>query len=316
MAYKVLIPKDVDPAGKNYLLERGYELKILTDQSLPSLCEGVKGCDAVLARFGNYPAPMLEAADKLKIFAKHGVGYDDVALDAARAKGIMVTNTPLANINSVAEHTIAMMLACAQNLVDQDHRVRQGEYWSCRQEPTIELGGCTLGLIGFGNIAREVAKKAHYGFDMKVLVYNHRKMNDLPDYVTQVSMDELLAQSDFVSPHCPAIPSTYHLMNAETFAKMKPTAIFINFARGSIVDEAALYEALTSGTIAMAGLDCFEVEPVDPENPLFKLKNVICLPHSGGLSKKAAENMSLHAAMCIDDYFNGKRPKWVVLDNQ
>lgn len=314
MIRKVLIPKDIDSTGKDYLLQHGYELKILQDQSLPSLCEGVRDCDAVLARFGRYPAELFAAAEHLKIFAKHGVGYDDVDLSAAKAHHVMVTNTPLANVNSVSEHTIGMMLACAQNLVEQDHRVRHGEYWSVRNEPTGELGGAVLGLVGFGHIARDVAKKAHFGFNMEILVYNHRTMNDLPHYVQQVPLDELLSRSDYVSLHCPATPATFHMIDAAALHRMKSTATLINFARGSIVDEAALYAALISGEIAMAGLDCFEQEPVDPNNPLFQLKNVICLPHSGGLSKKAAENMSLHAAMCIDDFFQGRRPKWVVLD--
>lgn len=314
MSHRILIPKDIASTGKDYLLQRGYELKILQDQSISALCEGVRDCDAVLARFGHYPAALFDAAENLKIFAKHGVGYDDVDLSAAKAHGVMVTNTPLANVNSVSEHTIAMMLACAQNLVEQDRRVRAGEYWSVRNELTNELGGAVLGLVGFGNIARDVAKKAYFGFDMKVLVYNHRTMNDLPHYIQQVPLDELLSRSDYVSLHCPATPATFHMIDAAAFHQMKPSATLINFARGSIVDEAALYAALTSGEIAMAGLDCFEQEPVDPNNPLFQLKNVICLPHSGGLSKKAAENMSLHAAMCIDDFFSGKRPRWVVLD--
>lgn len=312
MGYKVLIPQDVNEAGKNYLLQKGYELKILNDPSPENICSIIKDFDAVLGRFGKYPRCIFEAGKKLKIFAKHGVGTDDIDLVAAKELGIIVTNTPEANTNSVAEHTIGMMLACAQNLVQQDRRTREGEYQSVRMEPTMEMAGKTIGLIGFGNIARFVAKKTALGLDMEVLSYNHRPIRDLPTYVRQVSFEELLRNSDVVSLHCPLNQETRSMINEETLRMFKPTAILLNFARGGIVDEKALYEALINNRIFMAGMDCFCNEPTTADNPLFSLKNIIVSPHSGGLSQKAADNMSLHAAMCIDDVLSGRQPKWVV----
>jgi len=312
MGQKVLIPQDVNELGKNQLLERGYELKILYDSSPESICLNIEDCDAVLGRYGKYPRCVFEAGKNLKIFAKHGVGVDDIDLEAAKEFGITVTNTPEANMNSVAEHTVGMMLACAQNMVQQDSRTRAGEFQSVRIEPTLELAGKKLGLIGFGNIARSVAKKAALGLDMKVIVYNHRITNDLPEYVRQVSFEELLRDSDVVSLHCPLNRETRGMINEETLGMLKPTAVLLNFARGGIIDENALYKALVENKIFMAGLDCFSNEPTTADNPLFKLKNIIVSPHSGGLSQRAAENMSLHAAMCIDDVLSGRKPKWVV----
>ena len=312
MVYKVLIPQDVHEAGKNYLLERGYELKILEDSSPENISDNIKDCEAVLGRYGKYPRCVFEAGKNLKIFAKHGVGVDDIDLEAAKEFGITVTNTPEANMNSVAEHTIGMMLACAQNMVQQDKRTREGEFQSVRIEPTLELTGKKLGLIGFGNIARSVAKKAALGLDMEIIIYNHRVVEDLPEYVRQVSLKELLTESDVVSLHCPLNKETRGMINEETLGMLKPSAILLNFARGGIIDEKALYKALVENKICMAGLDCFTNEPTAADNPLFLLKNIIVSPHSGGLSQKAAENMSLHAAMCIDDVLSGRQPKWVV----
>ncbi len=312
MGYKVLIPQDVNKTGKNYLLERGYELKILDDSSPENICQNIKACDAVLGRYGKYPRCVFEAGRNLKIFARHGVGVDDIDLEAAAEYGVIVTNTPEANTNSVAEHTIGMMLACAQNMVQQDRRTRKGEFQSVRAEHTLELAGKTLGLVGFGNIARAVAKKAALGLDMDVNIYNHRVTTDLPEYVRQVSLEELLKDSDVVSLHCPLNRETRGMINEKNLGMLKPAAILLNFARGGIIDEKALYNSLVNNKIFMAGLDCFASEPAAADNPFFSLKNIIVSPHSGGLSQKATENMSLHAAMCIDDFLSGRKPKWVV----
>lgn len=312
MSYKILIPKDINPSGKDYLLARGYEIKLLTDSSPENICANIADCDAILGRLGQYPRSIFEAGKKLKILAKHGVGVDDVDLDAAREHGVMVTNTPEANANSVAEHTICMMLTCAQNLVQQDRRTRGGEFQSVRMEPTMEVAGMTMGLIGFGAIGRAVAKKAALGLDMKILVYNHRIMTDLPEYVQQVSFETLLGSSDVVSLHCPCNEETRDMIDEKALAMMKPTAILLNFARGGIVDEEALYEALAEQRIFMAGLDCFRQEPTTSAEPLFGLENTIVLPHSGGMSEIATDNMSMHAAMCIDDFFSGREPRWII----
>jgi len=170
----------------------------------------------------------------------------------------------------------------------------------------------TMGLIGFGAIGRAVAKKAALGLDMKVLVYNHRIMTDLPEYVQQVSFETLLGSSDVVSLHCPCNEETRDMIDEKALAMMKPTAILLNFARGGIVDEEALYEALAEQRIFMAGLDCFRQEPTTSAEPLFGLENTIVLPHSGGMSGIATDNMSMHAAMCIDYFFSGREPICII----
>lgn len=313
MNKNVLIPIDVSDSGKDYLLSRGYTLKILNDSSVENICHEIGDCAAVLGRFGSYPAEIFEAAPELKIFAKHGTGTDDIDLATAAEHGVIVTNTPEANAGCVAEHTIGMMLACVQDIVQMDRKIRDGEFTAARKKLTGEVNGMILGLVGFGRIARETAKKAALGLGMNVLFWNRSKVTDVPEYAVQVEdLDTLLVQSDVISLHVPYAPGTHHLVDRKALSAMKSTAVLLNLSRGGLVDEEALYEALRGNQIASAGLDCFELEPTASDNPLLSLDNIIVTPHGAGLGTKSASRMSLHAAMCIDDVLQGREPKWRV----
>lgn len=311
----ILIPQDVNESGKKYLLEKGYELRVLKDASVENICKNVGDCSAILARTAVYPEEIFKAAPNLAVIARHGVGYDNIDLVAATNHGVQVCNTPLANANSVAEHTITLLLACAKRLVYQDRELRNGNYEVRNQAPGRDVSGRTLGIIGFGRIGREVARKASLGLDMKILVWGHNHKLDEPlDNVTRVdNINDLLTKSDFITLHVPLGKETKNLINAQNISLMKSDCILLNTARGGIVNEQDLYDALIEKRIAGAGLDVFEEEPfTDSLSKLFELHNVIVSPHSAALTTEAMERMSLQAAISIDEVLRGDRPSWPV----
>jgi len=227
-------------------------------------------------------------------------------LAAATAAGIVVTNTPGANEAAVAELTIALMLALARHLVKHHQVVSQGGW--ARQTGT-ELADKILGLIGCGRIGQEVVKRA-LGLGMEVVFYR-RTPTEVPG-ATQVSLDELLARSDYVSVHVPYTSETHHILDAEAFAKMKDGVYVINTARGGTVDEAALYEALVAGKVAGAALDARPKEPPPPDDPLNTLENVILTPHSGATTREAVLRMAKMATENLLAVLRGERPPNVV----
>jgi len=213
-----------------------------------------------------------------------GSGTDNVPVDEATRRGIVVANTPEAHNDAVSNHAIALLLAIIRDILHRDRDVRAGE-WSRARWHSPHLYGRTLGLIGFGLIARLVAKKMR-GFDLNILAYDPFVGAEVmaAESVRLADVDTILAESDFVFLHCPLTADTYHLIGERELRRMKPTAILINTARGPVVDEPALVRALTEGWIAAAGLDVLEQEPPDPNNPLFKLENVVITPHIAGQS--------------------------------
>ena len=314
MATRVLIPQPILPAGYEYLRKHGYEAVDGRGFTEEDIITDIRDCDALIVRTARITRQIFDAAPKLKILARHGAGYDGVDLAAAREHGVLVCTAGGANAISVAELTIFYMLYCSrnfkkvQNLYLQDYR--QAEMGV----PKTELEGKTLGLVGLGNIGKLVAQKAALGFDMTVLAYDpFAKGAGLPDYIRMVEdRDEIFKRSDYVSLHVPATTETVHSVSDREFGLMKPTAYLINAARGSIVDEAALYRALQEEKIAGAGLDVLEQEPIDPSNPLVAMDNVLTAPHIGGATKEASSRSSVACAQAIDDFFSGRTPKFVV----
>ncbi len=223
-------------------------------------------------------------------------------------------NAPFANSNSVAEHTITLLLACAKNLIIQDHACRTGDFESRNRIKGVELEGKVLGLIGCGHIGRLVAQKAALGFGMKVVGYDaYADRKDMPEYLTLLdSSKDVYQKSDFLSLHVPLTPSTKNMVNKEIMDHMKQGAVLLNCARGGVVNETDLYEAVKKGKLAGAGLDVFADEPIDPENPLYTLDRVIVTPHNAALTAEAADRMGLHAAQGIVEVLNGKQPTWPV----
>ena len=314
MATRVLIPQPILPAGYEYLRKHGYEAVDGRGFTEEDIITDIRDCDALIVRTARITRQIFDAAPKLKILARHGAGYDGVDLAAAREHGVLVCTAGGANAISVAELTIFYMLYCSRNFKKVQNLYLQDYRQAKMGVPKTELEGKTLGLVGLGNIGKLVAQKAALGFDMTVLAYDpFAKGAGLPDYIRMVEdRDEIFKRSDYVSLHVPATTETVHSVSDREFGLLKPTAYLINAARGSIVDEAALYRALQEEKIAGAGLDVLEQEPIDPSNPLVAMDNVLTAPHIGGATKEASSRSSVACAQAIDDFFSGRTPKFVV----
>lgn len=311
---KVFIAQDITPAGKEYLLERGYEIKLASAADEETICREAADCQAILVRTAPITRRIMESVPELKVVARHGVGVDAIDLDAATELGIQVTNGPESNYQSVAEHTVALLMACAHHLVEMDGCVRRGDWGSRNRVRLTEMNGKTVGIVGLGRIGRAVAAKLALGLGMKVIGFDkYVKPETLPEYITLVdSMEQLMGESDFVSLHCPATPETRGSINKACFDLMKPSAFLINCARGEVVNEADLYQALVEGKLAGAGLDVLSSEPPAEDNPLFKLGNVIFSPHCGAHSAETFDKMGVHAAMGIHEVLSGAPITWPV----
>jgi len=272
--------------------------------------DGLKGFEAIVVGVQRITREMLQNSS-VKIIAKHGVGVDNIDLEAATELGIPVTVTPNANAVSVAELTIGFIFALSKKLIDLHNNLYQKRQFV--SNVGLELHGKILGIVGFGSIGKEVAKRA-LCLGMRVLVYDpYVEESNLRELgVEKMELDELLRQSDFVSLHVPLNESTRHLIDREKISLMKRTAYLINTARGGVVDEKALVEALKSGQIAGAALDVFDVEPLPADSPFFDCPNVIMTPHVGAHTYEAILRMNMMAAESIVDFFNGKIPKHVV----
>ena len=262
--------------------------------------------DAMLAGSEFITAELLAMSPRLRAIARTGVGYDAIDVPAASAHKIPVIITPGTNQGSVAEQTFALLLALTRDLVNNDRLIKGGG-WS--RELVRPIRSSTMGLIGIGNIGKAVATRA-LAFEMKVIAHDPAADRDwcAKHGITLHSFDEVLAASDVLSPHIPLSPATAKLFNRETFAKMKPGAIFLNTSRGGIVDEDALHEALVSGHMYGVGLDVLRSEPPDPNLHLLKLNNVVISPHIGGIDKKGMADMANLASQCIADLKSGKWP--------
>lgn len=258
---------------------------------------------------------VLEQTPNLKLIVKSGVGYDRIDVAACTQRGIWVANTPMTNYLSVAEHAMGLMLATAKKLYPISLYLRHEypDFWCRERYEGTELYGKTLSVIGLGNIGRRVAKLAA-AFDMQIVGYDpYADPARLPSEITVVStLEEALERGDFVTLHVAGGPSTFHMIDAVALARMKPTAILINVARGTVVDEVALAEALRNGTIAGAGLDVFEQEPLQPHNPLMLMENVVATPHCAGNTDDARLRTQTDCMLNILDYYQGSKPRFAL----
>jgi len=271
------------------------------------LLRQLDGIDASLAGSEPYTERVLAAHPQLKVIARVGVGYDAVDVPAATARGVAVTIAPGTNQDAVAELCFTLMLCLAKDLVNQHLAVRSGG-WPRRA--LLPLRGRTLGVAGLGRIGRALALRA-LAFGMRVIAHDSFP-DTVRDFATSkniplVSFEELLRQSDYLSLHMPATAETSHLINKKTLALMKPTAFLLNTARGALVCEADLYEALKAGKLAGAGLDVFEEEPPG-RSPLYELPNVVLTPHAAGTDLQSRDDMALSAAMAIVSLSRGEWP--------
>ncbi|MGQ9584618.1 MAG: hydroxyacid dehydrogenase [Anaerolineae bacterium] len=256
---------------------------------------------------------VMDRAPGLRVVGRKGVGVDNIDLDAARVRGIFVVNTPLAPMEAVAELMVGLMVALARRLIHMDRAVRSGDWEARHRWMGPELQGKTLGLVGFGRIGQRVAELVQ-PLAMRVLYYDMRRVPELEARlgVQATDLPTLFAESDWVSVHLPLTKETHHFVGRELFALMKPTAYFINLARGPVVDEEALTAVLQAGRIAGAALDVFEEEPIPPEHPLCALENVILTPHIGGLSQEG-DRAQCEVAYDILAVLEGRSPRWAVV---
>lgn len=270
--------------------------------------------DGLIVRKGTINAAVIAAAPTLKAISKHGVGVDNIDVEAATRRGIPVMITATANCESVAEHALALILALARRIPAQDRKVRQG-IWDRSEQSGEDLRGKTLGLVGFGRTARRLAEfvgplNIHVlYFDPHVAPSPHGAAERVQD------LRDLLRRADIVSIHCPLTHETRRLIGREEFASMKPESWIVNTARGAVIDETALVEALRDRRIAGAALDTFAKEPPDPTNPLFEMDNVVVSAHVGGLSRSSFRNMGVGAVENILTVLEGRMPEHGCLMN-
>jgi glyoxylate reductase len=321
---KIFVTRDIPDAGLKMLRERAdVEVKVYEEnKKIPVgvLKSGVKGADVILSLLTDKidDSVMRAAGKQLKMIANYAVGFDNIDLEAAKKRGIVVTNARAPEVSeTVAEHAIALIFALAHRIVETDDFTRAGKYkgWGPKMFLGVDVMGKTLGIIGGGAIGEALARRMKDGFGVKIL-YNDIKPNEKFEKefgATFMEKDDLLRHADFVSLHVPLLPSTRHLIGERELKLMKKTAYLINTSRGPIVDEKALTVALAHGDIAGAGLDVYECEPLidcDPTDTyeLRKLPNVVLTPHTASGSIEARQAMSRACGENILAFLDGKTP--------
>lgn len=314
MKKKVLIVQPIHESGLKVFDDR-FEVRVAPDPSVETVKREIKGVEGVIVRTAPFTREIIAAADSLKVIARHGVGVDNIDLRAATERGILVLNTPDANAVSVAEHTLTAIGALAKRVLPMDRATRQGD-WEARNEyKAVDLDGKVLGLIGMGRIGSMVARKAAAAFNMEVIAYDPYVRPEVAaknGVVLYEDLDRIFREADVISIHTPLTAETRGLVNEARLALMKSSAFLVNFSRGGVVDEEALYRALKDGVIAGAALDVFQEEPPSRNHPLFELDNVLLSPHSAALTEECVVRMATGAARGVVDVLTGKRPQFVV----
>ncbi|KQS64541.1 3-phosphoglycerate dehydrogenase [Rhizobium sp. Leaf371] len=304
MAPRVLVSDELSETAVQIFRDRGVDVDFQPQlgKDKDKLAEIIGNYDGLAIRSATKATEkLIAAATNLKVIGRAGIGVDNVDIPAASRRGIIVMNTPFGNSITTAEHAIALMFAVARQLPAADTSTQAGK-WEKSKFMGVEITGKTLGVIGAGNIGSIVISRA-IGLKMHVVAYDPFLSKERAEEmgVTKVELDELLARADFITLHVPMTDKTRGILNAEALAKTKPGVRIINCARGGLVDEAALAEAIRSGHVAGAGFDVFETEPAK-ESPLFGLPNVVCTPHLGAATTEAQENVALQVAEQMSDY--------------
>jgi D-3-phosphoglycerate dehydrogenase / 2-oxoglutarate reductase len=272
-----------------------YAGKTPQEDDLVALCQRHDPV-AIIVRYGKVGAAVMDAAPSLRVISKHGSGTDTIDTGAARARGIEVRAAAGANAAAVAEQALALLLACAKSVVRLNERMRTG-HWDKATHKSLELHGRTIGLVGLGAIGQRFARMCE-ALGMKVIGFDPFAQ-DVPGFIRVVDLSTLWRDSDAISLHCPLTPENRNLLNAQTLAACKHGVIVVNTARGGLVDEAALLQAVRSGQVASAGLDSFAVEPMTVPHPFQGEPNIVLSPHIGGVTGDAYVNMGVGAAQNI-----------------
>lgn len=292
------------------LLEGKAELIIPNDGDSDRIIDVLRDADAFILRIGKIDRKAIEQCPNLKVITRPGVGYDSVDAAAATEYGIPVVLAPSANARAVAEHTVAMMMACSKNMIESVVETRKGNFNIRNRYAAVDVYTKMIVLLGFGNIGKLVAKMCT-GLEMKVGVYDPYVKREDVEAMGYMYFDDLLeamAAGDYVSLHMPSLPSTRGMISAEQFAAMKPTAFFLNAARGDVVNEEAMVEALEKGKIAGAGLDVLVEEPMPADHPLMKMPNVVVTPHIAAQTQETVSKLVTLAAEGTLAVLNGE--KW------
>jgi phosphoglycerate dehydrogenase-like enzyme len=296
-----------DPRLGRALLDAGLEVRLepkrgaRTPEQLAALLDGVVGA---IVSTDPFTADVLDRAPALRVISRVGVGYDSIDVEAASARGVQIATTPGGNEQVVADHTVGLMLALLRRIPELERDLRGGGWNRTGRYLPRQLSGATVGLVGCGAIGRLVSARLA-GFGVELLIHDPVLGGD------STPLDELLARSTVVSLHCPLLPSTRHLINADTLRQMRPDAVLINAARGPIVDEQALVDALGEGVIAGAAIDVFEVEPPGA-SPLLAMDNVVVSPHIAGLSTVSVAEMTRRATRAVLDVVAGRNIEHLV----
>ena len=312
---KIFITRQIPEKGINMLKEKGHEVAVGPEEKISreELLAGVKGVEAILSVLTEkIDGEVMEAAGKqLKIIANYAVGYNNIDVAEAKKRDIMVTNTPGVLTDAVAEHTVALLFAIAERIVEADRYTRAGKFkaWGPKLLLGADIKGKTLGIVGLGRIGSAVAQRMQDGFGVKIIYFDIRRNEELEKKfnIEYRELDDLLKEADFVSLHTALTNETRHLINTERLKLMKPTAYLINTSRGPIVDEKALLEVLKNKTIAGAALDVFENEP-ELTPGLTELENIVLTPHIASATKGTRDKMAEMAANNIVAALEGQTP--------
>jgi len=310
--WNVLLPSAIDPSGPESIADFAQCTSIDEYEGVDAALGDVGRYEAVITRTARLDAAVIDRADRLRVIAKHGAGLDNVDIEAASRRGIVVCNTPGANARSVAEHAVGLLFAVRRNLRSADRHVRSGG-WNRGAFAGHELTGDTLGLFGFGAIAREVADLAT-GMGQTVLTYDPYVSDDeIPARVDRVAeFQELFARSDAVSIHAPLTGETRHAVSTDELTALGEDGVLVNTSRGPIVDESSLVDALETGALGGAGLDTFAEEPPGENHPFYDRDDVLLTPHVGGVTDQALARMSQRAARNVRTVYEGGIPESTV----
>ncbi len=301
---KILLTDNINADALN-MLKKDFHVDLKLGLNEDQLTALIPEYDVLIVRSSvKVTERVIKAGKKLKIIGRPGVGVDNIDVKAATSEGIAVINTPLGNINAVAEYTFALMLSLSRQVPKACSTLKEKKVWDRKSFLGVELKEKTLGIIGFGNIGKIVARIAKHGFMMDVITSDPviSEEDALKHNARLVSLDEVLHKSDFITIHVPINDKTKNMISEHAFSKMKKSCRLINAARGGVVDENALYDALKSGKIAGAAIDVWQTEPCT-NSPLFELDNVIAMPHLGGSTLEAQENVAVDIAIHILEAF-------------